>query len=74
MPELPDVEILRQYAFENALNKEIEKIDYFETHVLESSKRKISKYLKGMHFTHTRRRGKYLILITPDNWLFLHFT
>ena len=64
---------MRQYASANALNKEISEIGYHDDHVLESSKQKISKYLKGKHFTDTRRRGKYLILKTPDNWLLLHF-
>lgn len=73
MPELPDVEINRQYASKNALNKKIANIEYLDDQVLESSKQIISKHLLGQQFTETRRKGKYLVLRTSDNFLVLHF-
>lgn len=73
MPELPDVEINRQYASKYALNKKITNIEYLDDQVLESSKQIISKHLPGQQFTETRRKGKYLVLKTSEHFLVLHF-
>ncbi len=73
MPELPDVEIFRQYAEKHALNKTITGIDYNDAQVLESSRQLISKSLLHESFTNAQRRGKYVLLKCGSRWLVLHF-
>ncbi|MFP4470980.1 MAG: Fpg/Nei family DNA glycosylase [Bacteroidales bacterium] len=73
MPELPDVEVFRQYASRHALNHKIAEIEYFDERLLKSSKQIISKSLKGEFFSESRRKGKYLLLKCNSSWLVLHF-
>ncbi len=73
MPELPDVEVFREYASEHALNQKINDIEYFDERMLKSSKQMISKSLKGESFSECRRKGKYLLLKCNSRWLVLHF-
>lgn len=73
MPELPDVEIYRQYASEHVLGQKISKVDYFGDQVLESTRQMISKSLIDSTFTECRREGKYLLMKCGERWLVLHF-
>lgn len=74
MPELPDVEIFRQYAESNALNRRIEKVTVDEPKIAEADEQELNTALKDQQFTSAERIGKYLFLpTTPDNILVMHF-
>ena len=74
MPELPDVEIFRQYAESNALNRRIEKVTVDEPKISEADEQVLNTALKDQQFTSAERIGKYLFLpTTPDNILVMHF-
>ncbi len=75
MPELPDVEVFRQYAEKHAMNKKISGVEYNDAEkVLKSSGQTLSRTLKGQTFTQSRRTGKHMFLKTGDNhWLAMHF-
>lgn len=74
MPELPDVEIFRQYGESNALNQSIEKISIAEPKIAENTEGQFNNKLKGHQFTHADRMGKYLLFpSTGENVLVMHF-
>ena len=75
MPELPDVEVFRQYAEATALHKTIRSVHVHEPDLLESiSRQQLAQRLNALHFADTGRHGKYLFLKTAKRWtLVLHF-
>ncbi|MGK0406832.1 MAG: formamidopyrimidine-DNA glycosylase [Roseivirga sp.] len=76
MPELPEVEIMRRYFEESALDKIITKLDFLDElgKVYKSSPEIIEKSLLGKQFKSTERIGKYLFArISKGPWLHLHF-
>jgi len=75
MPELPDVEVLRQHFYHSSLNKKIINIKKIESSLLEGiDKKSFIDKLKGSNFTATARHGKYFFALTDKNiWLVLHF-
>ena len=75
MPELPDVEVFRKYAEKHAMNKKITDVEYKDPmQILESSKRKITRNVKGKKFTDSARLGKHMFLKSGENnWLAMHF-
>jgi len=75
MPELPDVEIFKQYLESTALKKEIEKVEVPGRELLENvSVSAVKKALQGEHFSSARRHGKYLFIQAgKGRWLVLHF-
>jgi formamidopyrimidine-DNA glycosylase len=74
MPELPDVEVFRQYLDATSLHQEIEEVDVRSRQVLETSARRLRRGLKGHRFESTRRHGKNLFAGLDDGkWLLLHF-
>lgn len=74
MPELPDVEIFRQYAEKNALNREIEQVTVDEPKIAEVEEKQINQSLQGQKFTKAERLGKYLLLpTTAESILIMHF-
>lgn len=76
MPELPEVEILRQYFEEAALHKEIADTGYYDdsNKIFKSSRQEIGSNLIGNKFTETYRVGKYLFAkLSNGRWLHLHF-
>lgn len=76
MPELPDVEIFKQYLTSTSLHKEIRSVEVLTSEVLEGvSDRKLKARLKGAEFMSARRHGKYLFAETAEGkeWLVLHF-
>lgn len=75
MPELPDVEIFKQYLDATSLHKPIKKVEVNNSKVLSGvSAPQLSQALTSHRFESTRRHGKYL-LVQLDNgsWLILHF-
>lgn len=76
MPELPEVEILRRYFEEAALNKTIENVGFFDhlNKVFKTPKTEIEQALVGNSFKSVARIGKYLFAeISTEKWLHLHF-
>lgn len=75
MPELPDVEIFKNYMDATSLHQKIKDISVENSKVLDSiSPQKLNKVLKNHSFESTVRHGKYLFAKTGDNaCLVLHF-
>jgi formamidopyrimidine-DNA glycosylase len=74
MPELPDVEIFKQYADATSLHKIIDEIEINDDSVLEISGPTLQKHLKSHPFEKTERRGKHLFLSAgSQKWLMMHF-
>ena len=74
MPELPDVEIFRQYLDATALHKTIETVDIKGKDMVKGiSGKKLVQHLGKSRFESSRRHGKYLFAELPDGWLVLHF-
>lgn len=75
MPELPDVEIFKQYLDATSLHKTIEKVAVKNAKILKNvSSEKLSETLTGHSFQATRRHGKYLLVHLDDGpCLVLHF-
>lgn len=75
MPELPDVEVEKQYLNATALHKEIEHVEVRSQQMLEGiDAQELDEALCNHCFTETRRHGKYLLVrLDQDGWLVLHF-
>jgi formamidopyrimidine-DNA glycosylase len=75
MPELPDVEVLKQYADATSLHQKIQEVRINERRILEGvSASLLTSALEGHTFESTQRHGKYLFVRVDDaNWLMLHF-
>ncbi len=75
MPELPDVEIFKQYFNSTSLHKKIEKVEIPQKEMVEDvSSRKIMINLKGKKFSSASRHGKYFFAkAAKDKYLVLHF-
>lgn len=76
MPELPEVEILRRYFEESALQKKIRHVEFLDelNKVYKSTREEIAQNLVNQHFTKTERIGKYFFAkINNHNWLHIHF-
>ncbi|MGM0399733.1 MAG: DNA-formamidopyrimidine glycosylase [Chloroflexota bacterium] len=77
MPELPDVEALRQYLQATSLHQEIGDVEVRSDQVLEGTSGEVLKEtLVGRSFASTRRHGKYLLVALDedgDKFLLLHF-
>lgn len=76
MPELPDVEVFKQYFDATSLHQTIDNVDILVQRLLQKglSARSLQYRLKGRRFERTRRHGKYLLAATDNPaWLILHF-
>lgn len=74
MPELPEVEIFKNYFDNHALNKTIREVVIKNESLLETSATAFRKAFVGRKFTSTARVGKYLLAKTDrKDWLSLHF-
>ncbi|MGM0665013.1 MAG: Fpg/Nei family DNA glycosylase [Thermodesulfobacteriota bacterium] len=75
MPELPDVEIFRQYMESTSLQQEIRNVEVPGKDMLEgTSASRLKKVLRGRLFQNARRHGKYLFGgLDEEGWLVLHF-
>lgn len=75
MPELPDVEVFRQYLNATAMSKTITKTQVFEKNLLENvSAEQLARRLTRSKLEASRRHGKYLFIQTSaGGWLVLHF-
>ncbi len=76
MPELPDVEIYRDYCRENALGKKVSRTSVLDEKMLQDvGAAKLERTLKKKAFTDTERRGKYLFLQVDGKkqYVLMHF-
>jgi len=75
MPELPDVEVFKNYLNATALHQDISDIEVRERSLLgEVSERDLRSHLEGSRFEETLRHGKYLLVkVEGDGFLVLHF-
>ncbi len=74
MPELPDVEMFKQYADATSLHQKINQVEVNDDSVLQVSGQTLQKHLKSHSFEETERRGKHLFLSTDSQkWLMMHF-
>jgi formamidopyrimidine-DNA glycosylase len=76
MPELPDVEVYKQYMDATSLHKKVDSLEVREKRVLDGvSARKLAGALTGNSLRETRRHGKYLFasISGGSTWLVLHF-
>ena len=75
MPELPDVQVLREYVDATSLHKRIEDVDVISDYILKDvSSSGLSSGLRNHQFKSTERHGKFLfILLEYGRFLVLHF-
>jgi formamidopyrimidine-DNA glycosylase len=75
MPELPDVEILKEFIQENALNKQIRDIKIIDQRIIQDTDTQtIQKIIIGRSFTSVVRHGKHLFIdLNGAIWLTMHF-
>ncbi len=76
MPELPEVELLRQYFQSTSLHQKIDDTETQSEIILKNiSPQWLGRKLSGNSFESTRRHGKFFFasLETGPDWLVLHF-
>lgn len=75
MPELPEVEIRRQYLDTSSLYQPIRHIEVEDKKLLTTEYATLTQALVGRQFTGTRRVGKNLFVLTdaPDVTVHMHF-
>jgi formamidopyrimidine-DNA glycosylase len=76
MPELPDVQVFKQYFDATALHQTVDEVEVLVPRLLKKglSARSLQVRLKGRRFERTRRHGKYLLAETDGaGSLLLHF-
>jgi formamidopyrimidine-DNA glycosylase len=74
MPELPEIETIKNDLKQKILNKKIKKIDLRLNKIVKSSKKEFVLILEGNKFTNIKRRGKLLIfdLSQKNKYLLIH--
>ena len=72
MPELPEVEIRRQYLETSSLNQSISHIEVEDKKLLTTDQATLLAALIGRQFTETRRVGKNLFVLTDKPGVILH--
>jgi formamidopyrimidine-DNA glycosylase len=74
MPELPDIEVFRQYFDATSLHQEIKDVSIRDDIVLKHlTTKRLQTELRGNSFESTHRHGKYLFTQIGDQWLAWHF-
>lgn len=76
MPELPDVQVFKEYVDATSLHQDIEAVHLHEPGLVDGvASRTVRRHLQGHSLASTRRHGKYLFLDIADDpdWLLLHF-
>ncbi len=72
MPELPEVEIRRQYLEASSLNQPISHIEVEDKKLLTTDYNTLLAKLEGRQFTGTQRIGKNLFVLTDDPEVIVH--
>jgi len=75
MPELPDVQVFREYLDATSLHQRIARVDVRHEKVLgDVSAQALQRRLTGRTLESTRRHGKHLFVrVGEDGWLVFHF-
>ncbi len=75
MPELPDVEVFKNYLNATALHRKIKTVKVEDDRILSGvSRRALQRRLKGRELLESRRHGKHLFAkLSEDGWLMFHF-
>jgi len=73
MPELPEVEVMRQYFELAAFDKTIQEVELYDQKILKGEIKKFNRAHKGEQFELTERRGKYLFVGTKKLVSIIHF-
>lgn len=74
MPELPDVEVFRQYVDATSLRRRVDDVLVHDQLVVDTSPRTLRDRLRGAELSGTRRHGKHLFVHADgEGWLRLHF-
>lgn len=75
MPELPSVEIFKQFFKSTSLKQEIKSVEVNSPEILmNTSPQELGDELQGQEFTHGRRYGKYLFAqLSNQYYLTIHF-
>lgn len=74
MPELPDVEVIKQKIDSTSLRKTINRVEVKDDQVLNVSAQTLRKYVESKQFETTQRLGKYILTdLGSDKWLAMHF-
>lgn len=75
MPELPEVELFKQYLDSTSLHKKIKEVKVKNHEILgDISVKEFENSLKGHSFLSSHRHGKYLFIQTDANlWISIHF-
>ncbi len=74
MPELPDVEVFKQYLDATSLHKKIDKLEFGDDILFDADQEVLEKKLQGKELSKTHRIGKHLLVqVKNDDWLSLHF-
>ena len=72
MPEIAEVETVRNTLKKRILNKKIKDVEIFYKPIIESDIDSFKKDLVGKSFIDIKRRGKWLIFETEDRYLLSH--
>lgn len=73
MPELPDVEIMKQKA-EPSLHKKVKRAEVKDEAVLDNAPQTLRRHVKNHSFDKIKRIGKNIFVdIEDDQWLHMHF-
>lgn len=75
MPELPDVEVFRQYFKQTALHQPLTAVTVADERVLDDIRPEdLSRGVKGRSFVDARRHGKHLFgQLSDGGWIMFHF-
>lgn len=74
MPELPDVQVFKEYLDSTSLHERIDHVYVSAEDVLEVAPGTLRSHLQGKALQSSRRHGKHLFIdIEDDLWLRLHF-
>lgn len=75
MPELPDVEVFRQYMDATSLHQRISGVEVENDRVLKgTSPSGLGRKLKGRQFKQTKRHGKHMFACVDEEfWIMFHF-
>lgn len=74
MPELPSVELFRQYVQHTSLQQRIARVRVYDERILDGvTEAELRDALQGQRLQETRRHGKYLFVATDRRWMAMHF-
>lgn len=72
MPELPEVETVRQILKKEICGKKISKVEVFYEKIISMDKDTFAQTIKNQIFLDIERKGKYLIFILNNGYLISH--